>query len=393
MQANWLRFVIAGLALLLIGLLMGCSSDEDKLTNPGPRAEVIGLTYDNPVAIKISPSRHWALLLHDSTSSRGPAVQLVDLQRRSVLATRILDYHDAYDIEFLPNDEACVAGAMMGGTGYAVQFLSLPNLVLEARVITATAGGAHGYLAVDSAGGSVYYSHSGGGSSDGVYKISLTTKTLVDADNDGQAPFVFDNGLVSGIFDQPSRMVFDGSTRKLMVANLGDDYISVIDSSVWGHLNRQTPHSFPGLAGTARLSTVGGGVASLRAESMIGAQGKNVFAARNNGAGYLARFGSDYDSVNVGTVTGMPWNYRAFRGVDIQVDPAEPVFSVFLLEKDGADVGIGQYSLNSLRPVVSPFRTRTIPDTSISAFGLDVTSNQLVVGDAHSPRLELITIR
>src|SRR5512137_3016678 len=133
MRVRSIRFLLTLAAFAALTLVSGCSSDEDKLTNPAPRAEIIGLTYDNPVAIKISPSRHWALLLHDSSSSRGPAVQLVDLARRTVVAQRILDYHDAYDIDFLPNDEACVAGAMMGGTGYAVQFLSLPTLTLGAR--------------------------------------------------------------------------------------------------------------------------------------------------------------------------------------------------------------------------------------------------------------------
>ncbi len=393
MTANSIRFSVFAAAFAVLGLLPGCSNDEDKLTTPGPRAEIIGLTYDNPVAIKISPSRHWALLLHDSSSSRGPAVQLVDLQHHSVVEKRILDYHDVYDIEFLPNNEACVAGCMMGGTGYAVQFLSLPSLTLGARVVTTDAGGTHGFLAADSAGGCVYYAHAGGGNNDAVYKISLATKTLVDADSDGQAPFALDNALVSGIFNQPSHLVFESATRQLMVANLGGDYITVIDSSVWGHLNRQRPHSFPGLAGTARLSTVSGGVSNLRAESMCGSQGKNVFAGRTGGAAYLARFSADYDSVNLASPTGTLWNHRPFRSVDMQVDPSEPVFSVFILEKDGATVGIGQYSLNSLHQVVSPFRTQTIPDTSISAFGLDEAANQLVVGDAHAPRLEIISIR
>ena len=394
MTARAIRFVLLASGLILWSVVNdGCSNDEGKLTTPGPRAETIGLTYDNPVAIKISPSRHWALLLHDSSSSRGPAVQLVDLQNRRVMATRILDYHDAYDIEFLPNDECCVAAAMMGGNGYAVQFLSLPTLTPGTRVMTAGAIGTHGYLCVDSAGGAVYYSHAGGGTEDGVFKISLANHALVDGDNDGQAPYDFNTGLVTGIFNQPGRMVFDAATRALMVANLGDDFITVIDSSVWGHLSRQTSHTFPGLPGTARLSTVAGGAANLRAESMCGVQGKNVFAGRSGGAGYVARFGTDYDSVNVGNLQGVPWNYRPFRGVDIQVNPTEPVFSAFLLEKDGLAVGIGQYSLNNLNPVVSPFRTRTIPDTSISAFGLDVSSDQLIVGDAHSPRLELISIR
>jgi hypothetical protein len=392
MTARVFRYLLLSLGLILWGLTLdGCSHDEDSLSQPGPRAETIGLTYSDPIEIEVNSARHWALLLHDSSSTRGSAVQLVDLQRRSVIASKILsDYQNVYDIEFLGDNEACFAGKLIDGTGYAVQFLSLPNLTLESSVATADTAGAHGYLAVDSAGGFVYYSHAGGGNKDAVYMISIATKQLVDADNDGHAPYSLDNGMVHGIFSQPGRMIFDPTAGKLMVANLGDDYVTVLDTTVWGHLVRGSGYTFP-MPGIYPFNTLAGGLSAVRPSLMRGSGEFDVFAGMSNGTAFMARFGADFTTPYLVRETGRTWTHP---NGDIRIHPRGDVVSAFILQRDSSGYGIGQYGLNNFNQVdVSPHHTRVIPDSLISAFGLDVVLDELVVGDARSPRLELISIR
>ncbi len=170
-------------SVLILTLILGCNSEEESLAPPPPRRETIETAWENPVEIEVDAERQWALLLHDRTASSGTALELVDLASRAVLRTLILDYYDVFDAVFLPDGEACFAGRPQGNVGYAVQFFSLPDLTLGARVMTAAdTAGAHGYLAVDVAGGFVYYSHAGGGVHDGVFKIAVSTNTVVDAD-------------------------------------------------------------------------------------------------------------------------------------------------------------------------------------------------------------------
>jgi hypothetical protein len=379
---------------LLLGLLLGiggCSSDEESISTPGPSAQTIGISYLNPMKIEVNSARHWALVLHDRNSPRGTALELVDLENRSVIGTKILDYYDVYDVAFLPNGEGCFTGRIQEGTGYAVQFFTLPSLTLGSRVLTSDTTGAHGYLAVDSVNSCVYYSHAGGGDHDGIYKISITSKTVVDADNDGHAPYAFDNDLVSGFVNGPARLTMDAASRTLMIANTGDNSLTTVDPGLWGTLSRSVSHSFP-LSGMSRISTVWPGLSSVRPEMMSRSAEYHILAGTSGTVPFLARFGSNSSSLySLETASPARWFGTS---ADVLIHPRDNVVSVFLLQEDSVGVAIGQYGLNNLRPVAgSPYRTRAIADSSISCIGLDLVSDRIIVGDRRAARLELIDIR
>ena len=382
---------LVGSVFLLAILLPGCHDDEGDSNPSPPHRDTITLTYENPLEIEINAARQWALLLHDRTASSGPAIQLVDLEAREVLATQILDYYDVYDIEFLPNDEACFAGRPHGNIGYAVQFVHLPDLTLGTRVMLTDTAGAHGYLAMDTTGGFVYYTHAGGGTKDAIYRIRFSTHAIMDADNDGQPPFGFDNGLVGGLFDRPARIFFDEPSGKLVTANLGADFITFVDASLWGTLERGAGLTFP-IAGTAHLSTASASINGVRADGMATGAGVFVFAGTAGGFAYLSRFGVGSNGLDLlETVSGRQWRYR---NADIRVHARDDIFSVFVLQHDSAGVGIGQYRLNNLQLVAgSPYRPLVISDSSLCAVGIDPVNDRLVLGDSHHPRLELMEIR
>jgi hypothetical protein len=381
---------LIGPAILFAAFVAGCHDDEGDI-NPSPYGDTIALTYENPLEIEIDAARQWALLSHYRGASSGPALQLVDLDARQVLATRFLSYYEVYDIEFLPNDEACFAGRPLDNSGYAVQFVSLPDLTLGTRVLLTDTAGGHGYLALDTTGRYIYYSHAGGGSKDGLYRIRISTKAVVDADNDGQPPYGFDNGLVSGLFDHPARIFFDEASGKLVVANLGGDYITFVDASLWGTLERGAGLVFP-IAGTQHLSTASTGMTGVRADGMGAGAGVYVFAGTTGNFVYLSRFGMSSNGLDLlETVSGRQWRYR---NADLRVHARDDIFSVFVLQQDSGGAGVGQYRLNNLRLVAgTPYRPRVIPDTALCAVGIDTKNDRLVLGDAHQPRLELMDIR
>jgi hypothetical protein len=391
MNTHFIRLQIAVALFAMLVLFGGCSSDEESISTPGPSAQTIGIEYQNPMKIEVNSTRHWALLLHDRNSPRGAALELVDLDGKNVMATRILDYYDVYDVVFLPNGEACFAGRIPESTGYAVQFFTLPSLTLGTRVLTSDTTGTHGYLAVDSANSCIYYSHAGGGEHDGIYKISLTTKTIVDADNDGRAPYAFDNDLVSGLLNGPARLSMDSQNHQLVIANLGDNYVTMMDPAIWGTLSRATSHSFP-VTGTSHISTTWAGLTNVRAEMMTAAPDYHILAGTTGNIPYLARFGGNSSNLySLETVSNSRWRYS---GADLCLHPREDIVSVFILQKDSVGTCVGQYGLNNLRPVAgSPYRTRTIPDSTISAVGLDMVADRLIIGDTRAARLEIIDIR
>jgi hypothetical protein len=385
------KFRFIGLALLVGVVFLGCHDDEGDQTPTPPQRDVISLTYENPLVIEIDAVRQWALLLHDSSASSGTALQLVDLATRSVIATRILDYYNVYDIKFLSASSACFAGRPHGNIGYAVQFVHLPDLRLDTMVLVTDVVGTHGYLAVDTAGGYVYYSHAGGDSLDGVYRIRISTKAIVDADNDGHAPYGFDNGLVSGLFDRPARIFYDAPSGKIVVANLGADYVTMVDVSIWGTLQRSAGLVFP-VNGTAHLSTTSGSVNNVRAEAMGTGAGVYVFAGKSGNTAYLSRFSTNSVGLDfIETATDRQWTNR---NAALCVHPRQDIFSVFVLQHDEDGGGIGQYRLNNLLSVTgSPYHTLAIPDTSLCAVGIDTLNDRLIVGDANRARLELISIQ
>jgi hypothetical protein len=382
------RFVV--LAAVLFFILVGCHSDEDKITPPPAPRETIALIYPKPLDIDVYAGRHWALLLHDRQSPRGTALQLVDLEHHNVIGTRILDYYDAYDALFVSVTEACFVGRTQDTREYAVQFVRLPDLTPTARVGLGDTSGVHGYLALDSAGQALYYSHAGGGTQDGIFKIALGTKTLVDGDDDGHAPFAFDNQLVSGLFASPARIFFDAAFRKIVVANLDDNFITMIDASIWGTVHRGGLN-FP-ITGTSHLSTLAGGLSNARASAMDAGSGIYVMAGMNGNTAFLSRFEANSSIPYPPEVlANRMWR---FTNGDIHVHSALTVFSVFLIQQDTSGISIGQYGLNNLRPVAgSPFRVETMPDSAIGAFGLDASLNELVVADTRNPRLEIIPIK
>ena len=373
-------------------LLLGCNSEEGSITNPPPGSNTFSIEFASPRVIAVDSDRHRALLLHGRTSPRGTALQLVDVQNRSVLRTRILDYYDVFDVAFLPGDEACFAGRTQDRMEYAVQFFTLPDLELGARVMTADMAGEPGYLAVDTAGRSVYYSHAGGADKDGLYKILLTTKTLVDADNDEGARFAFDNDLVADVFSTPGRFFYDAPSQKLMTANLGGNFITQLDAGLWGTLRREDHLTFP-ISGAAQLPTAAGGLTTVRAEAMAAAgAGVYVFAGTSDETAFLSRVEVN-SSLAYPPETMPSYRHWVFQNADVCVHPRSDVRSLFILQRDSTRVSIGRYNLNNLQPSAeSPYRTRAIPDTSISALGLDATLDVLIVGDRDAPRLELIGI-
>lgn len=369
----------------------GCSSEEDSLSPSPNTGRVINLVFSNPAAIVVDPAARQALLLHDRESSRGTALQLVDLAANSVLRTRILDYYNAYDVTFLPNGEACFVGRTQGTREYAVQFIRLPELTDIASVLTADTAGAHGYLTVDTVNGFVYYSHAGGGARDAIYKISISAKSIVDADNDGLPPYGFDNELVSELLARPARIAFDHAARKLVIANLDDDYFTVLDAGIWGTPSRAAGLTFP-IPGTAHVSTLAGGLSSVRAEALAsGGDGLYVFAGTSGTTPFLSRF--EITSTNPyppERPAGVQWR---FRSRDIRIHPRPDVFSVFILQQDTAGLAVGQYSLNNLRQVAgSPHRPRVIPDSSVAVVGLDIAADQIFIADRYVPRMEILRI-
>jgi hypothetical protein len=350
---------------------------------------LIGLTYANPAAMAVNSARHWALLLHDRSSPRGTALQLVDLNNHNVIQSAVIDYYDAFDVIFLFNNEACFVGRIQESREYAVQFFRLPDLVLGSRVVVADTSGVHGYLAADSAGQAVYYTQAGGDGKDAIYKISLTTKTIIDADDDGHAPYGFDNQLVANLLAHPARILVDASTRKLLIANLDDDYITMIDASLWGTVHRGGL-TFP-IAGTSHLSTLSGGLTHARAEAMGGGDGIYVFAGGSGSSTFLSRFeATSVVPYPPETPSGITWR---FRHADLWVHPAQTIFSAFVLQQDSSGIDVGQYGLNNLRAVRgSPYHMQVIPDSAIGAIGLDIVLNKIVVADTREPRLELIAV-
>jgi hypothetical protein len=244
---------------------------------------------------------------------------------------------------------------------------------------------------MDTTGGFVYYTHAGGGTKDAIYRIRLSTHAVIDADNDGQPPFGFDNGLVGGLFDRPARIFFDEPSGKLVTANLGADFITFVDASLWGTLERGAGLTFP-IAGTAHLSTASASINGVRADGMATGAGVFVFAGTAGGFAYLSRFGVGSNGLDLlETVSGRQWRYR---NADIRVHARDDIFSVFVLQHDSAGVGIGQYRLNNLQLVAgSPYRPLVISDSSLCAVGIDPVNDRLVLGDSHHPRLELMEIR
>lgn len=389
MRFHHLGIIVAAIAA---ALLLGCNSEEGSITSPPSSSYAFSIEFAAPRVIAVDSDRHWALLLHGRTSPRGTALQLVNVQSRSVLRTRILDYYDVFDVTFLPGDEACFAGRTQDRMECAVQFFTLPDLELGARVMTADMAGESGYLAVDTTGRFVYYSHAGGADKDGLYKILLTTKTLMDADNDEGTRFAFDNDLVSGLFQSPGRVFYDVPSQKLMTANLGGNFITQIEAALWGTLRRADHLTFP-ISGATQLATATGGLTTVRAEAMAAAGGGvYVFAGTSDGTAFLSRVEVN-SSLAYPPETMPSYRHWAFQNADVCVHPRSDVRSLFVLQRDSTRISIGRYNLNNLQPSAeSPYRTRTIPDTSITALGLDATLDVLIVGDRDAPRLELIGI-
>jgi hypothetical protein len=176
-----------------------------------------------------------------------------------------------------------------------------------------------------------------------------------------------------------------------VAANLGGDYITFVDVSLWGTLERGAGHSFP-IWGTAHLSTAWAGMSAVRADGMGTGAGVYVFAGTTGNFAYLSRFGVASNGLDtLATVSGRQWRYR---NADIRVHARDDIFSVFILQHDSAGVGVGQYRLSNLQLVAgSPYRPRVIPDTALCAVGIDTKNDRLVLGDAHQPRLELMDIR
>jgi hypothetical protein len=367
-------------------LLCSCSSDEESIRPPSPQTSIINTEFENARVIDVDSHRHWALLLHTSESTSGTAIELVNLTNRSVIRHRILDYYEVYDVKFVSDNEACFAGRPFGSLGYAVRFFSLPDLVLETQIITAGLSGEPGSLAVDSTGSYVYYSHAGGGDDDGIYRIRVSDKTLVDADNDGVAPYAFDNDLVSGLFSHPSRVCVDNISGKLVIANAAAVYVTLLDLNQWGTLDRSANLTFP-IPGTSHLQTT----FSESPVNMAYGAGVYVLAGENQSLSFLARFGVNSNGLDLyQSVPGVQWRST---GSSLFVHPRDDVVSLFVLEEDTSGIAVAQYRLNNLSEVAnSPFRTRTIPDTSVISFGVDIVSDQLIVADKDRSRLELIHI-
>ncbi len=373
----------------LVFVIGSCSNDENSNPPPPSSASLISVEYANCRVIEVDAARHLALLLHDHTAPSGTAIELVDVASRTMIASRILDYFDLFDIKFISATEGCFAGRPQGNIGYSVQFFSLPDLTLGTRVMTAALEGEPGTLAVDSAAGYVYYSHAGGNGFDGLYKIRIATKQIVDADDDGAAPYALDNDLVAGLFSQPAQIFYDRSSQKIVVANLSANYVTILNASLWGTLSRVSNLSFP-IEGATHLSTDNGEVSDARAVRMAYGAGVYVFAGVSNGQWYLGRFG--VNSVGLDLLTTFPGRTWLLDKASLRVHPHEEVFSVFVLEEDTGGVAVGQYRLNNLVEVdASPYRPHQLPDSVVATFGLDSESDQLILADSERNRLELIS--
>ena len=378
-----ISILILVLPLLLLSLT--CSSDEDDGRPPVSSPALINVTFENARVIEVDAARHRALLLHTSESSSGTAIELVDTESRDVISSRILDYFDVYDLKFVNANEACFAGRPHGHIGYAVHFFSLPDLTLGTRVMTSDTSGTPGFLAVDSLGGMVYYSHAGGGDKDAIYKIRVSNKLLVDADNDGLAPFSLDNDLVSGLFGQPGKLFYDRDTQKLVVANLSDNIVTWMNASLWGTLDRAANLTFP-INGTMHLPT-----GNSRPVTMAFGAGVYVFAGMDGGQSYMGRFTMNSQEVDIlETFAGRTWKLGYSN---IRIHPRDDLVSIFILEEDTAGIAIGQYRLNNLvEATASPYRTHHLPDSVVTSFGLDAESDHLLVANGEDPRLEIIDI-
>ncbi len=379
---------ISSLAALILSafFIVSCSNDENS-NPPPPSSALITVDYENARIIEVDPTQHWALLLHDRHSPSGTAIELVDLASRVRITSRILDYYDVFDIKFISTTEGCFAGRPQGNIGYAVHFFTLPNLALGTRVMTADTSGEPGTLAVDSTGGYVYYSHAGGGDKDAIYKIRLSNKLIVDADNDGAVPYSFDNDLVAGLFDHPAQIFFDRASQKLVVANLGANHVTMLNAALWSTLSRASDLVFP-INGATQLSTEGGS-GRPRAIRLAYGAGVYVFAGVSDGQSYLGRFG--VNSIGLDLLETFPGRTWLLDKANLRIHPREEVFSVFVMEEDTGGVAIGQYRMNNLVEVAdSPYRARHLPDSVICSFGLDTEADQLILADSESPRLELI---
>lgn len=387
-----LRHIRLGAAVVLAAfLLFGCSDDESGSRSGS--GSIISLTFSNPMEIEVDSDLHQALLLHNRQSPSGPALQFVDIDNRQVLATKILDLYDVYDVEFVSDVEACIAVRPQGNLGYGIQFVSLPDLTLGELILTAGLEGSPGYMAVDREHGLLYYSHAGGGDRDGVYRININTRTLMDADMDGEEPFGFDNELTGGeVFHHPGRLCYNARDGWLVVANLEAENVTLIDPDIWGTLNRDHPAQPPRVE---FIETTSGELNGVYADAMDAADGVGgvvyVFAGTSEETPYLSRFGVSSVGIDfIEKYEDRVWSY-GFR--DICVHAREDIFSVFVLQTDSTGTSIGQFRLNNLVEVAdSPHRPRYIPDEDISTVGIDVELDKLIVGDAEAPRLELISI-
>jgi len=383
-------FSIPAFAVCLLLLLIGCSDDEGSVGGGSTPTDLIQVEFRNPIEIEIDPELQLALLLHDRSSPSGPALQLIDLEAKQVLATQFIDYFDVYDVEFIDENQACFAGRPHGNVGYAVYFFDLETLTEVGEVMTADTSGTHGYLDVTDDDARVYYSHAGGGGKDAVYAISTSSRSLIDADNDGVAPFGFDNALVAETFAGPARVFFDDETESIVACNLNGGFVTVIDHSLWGNLQRGADIAYP-IPGVTRISTEHGSVADVRADAVTFGAGIYGVAGTSGNVPYLSRFRIGFPGVDiVEPYTDRTWVYR---NRDVKIHPREDVFSMFVLQEDTSGVSIGQYRLSNLVEVAaSPYRTRHISEETIAAVGLDVINDRLIVADRESERLEIISI-
>jgi hypothetical protein len=386
---SFLRKIVLLVGIAPLFVLISCSSDEDNQRPPQGPASVMNVRFTDARVIEVNSNLHRALIMHDRNASSGTALEYVDLDSRSVISSEILvDYLDVYDVKFVSPTEACFAGRPHGHIGYAVHFFSLPDLTLGSRVlVTADTAGRAGGLAVDSLGGFVYYSHAGGGEHDGIYKIRTSNKTVVDADDDGVAPFALDNNLVRGLFDGPATLFYDRPQQKLVVANAQGSFVTMFSAAMWGTMHRPTPPNWPEVASHLPLPAAMG---VSPASTMAYGDGVYVFAGLEGNENSLGRFTIGSVSLDLlNPVSGVTWMLEKSR---LNVHPRPDVVSVFIVQQDTSGVGIGQYNLNNLEATGPVYQTRFIPDSTISAVGLDVVSDELIVADSSSTRLEFLDI-
>jgi hypothetical protein len=171
---------------------------------------------------------------------------------------------------------------------------------------------------------------------------------------------------------------------------LNGDFITVIDESIWGHLQRSQGLTFP-VNGTTHVSTLQPSISDVRADAFARSEGSYAFAGTSNGVPYLSRFGTGSGGwVSAEVLFHRQW---AYRNRDIRIHPRQDIFSVFILQEDSIGIAIGQFRLNNLGETASsPYRTRHIADSTIAAVGLDTQNDRLLVADKVSERLEFISI-